>query len=125
MAEWVVRGTGVATLGFAVFHALLPRMMDWKSDLESLSIGNRKTVVALNIAITYLLVFIGLLCLIAAPGLVATDLGRSVLWGLFGFWVLRTGIQAVVYGYVWKPSYGLTAAFVAMSAAYAFTLFVR
>ena len=123
MAEWVVRGTGVATLGFAVFHALIPRFMDWKTDLESLFIGNRKTVLALNIGVTYLLAAIGLLCLLAAPDLLATDVGRLVLWGLLGFWVLRTGIQAVVYGYEWKPSYAFTAAFVAMSAAYAYALF--
>jgi hypothetical protein len=125
MNEWVVRGTGVATLGFAVFHAMLPRMMDWKTDLESLFIGNRKTVRALNYGITYLLLFMGLLCVFAAPDLVGTPLGRLVLWGLFGFWAVRTVIQAVVYGYEWKPSYGLTAAFVVMTAAYGYALLSR
>lgn len=122
MAVWVLRGAGVATLGFAVFHAMLPRIMDWRTDLESLFIGNRKTVYALNIAMTYLLVAMGALSVGAAPDLLATNLGRLILWGLLGFWVLRVGIQAVVYGYEWKPSYGMTAAFVAMSAAYGYAL---
>lgn len=125
MTEWVVGGAGLATLGFAVFHALLPRIMDWKSDLESLNIGNRKTVRALNIGVTYLLACMGLVCVFAAPALLGTILGRLILWGLFGFWVLRTGIQAIVYGYVWKPSYGMTAMFVVMSAAYGYAIFAR
>jgi hypothetical protein len=125
MSEWIVRGAGIATLGFAVFHAMLPRMMDWKTDLESLSIGNRKTVRALNIGVTYLLIVMGLVCVLAAPALLSTVLGRGILLGLLGFWALRTAIQAVVYGYEWKPSYAMTAMFVVMTVAYGYALVVR
>lgn len=123
MAEWIVRGAGAITIGFALFHALLPRFMNWSSDLESLFVGNRKTVRALNLGITYLLAAMGLLGILAARDLVATDLGRLVLGVFLGFWVFRTVIQALVYGYEWKPSYALTAVFGVMSAAYGYVLF--
>lgn len=119
MGEWLVRGAGVATLGFAAFHMFLPRFMDWKLDLVSLSIGNRKVVPTLNIAITYLLLVMGLLSVLGARELVSPGLGRWVLWGMTGFWALRTWAQAIIFGYEWKPSYGLTAAFVGVTIAYA------
>jgi len=118
MSMWLVRGAGLATLCFAAYHAALPRLMNWHEDLESLYIANRKVVRALNIGVTYLLVVMGLLSLLAAPDLLSTALGRWVLWGLAGFWALRVGIQVVVFGYEWKPSYALTAAFVVMTVLY-------
>jgi hypothetical protein len=118
MQLWLVRGAGIATLGFAVFHAFMPRFMDWKADLESLFIGNRKVVIALNVAVIYLLLAMGLLSVLAAPQLLSGGMGSWLLWGMGGFWAVRTLAQAFIFGYEWKPSYALTAVFVAVTAAY-------
>lgn len=118
MEAWLVRGAGAVTLGFALFHVYLPKMMEWKSDLKALGIGNQKVVPTLNIAVTYSLVLMGLLSVLATTELLAGGLGVWLLWGMAGFWAVRTWAQVFIFGFEWKPSYGLAVTFLAVTVAY-------
>ncbi|WP_020571857.1 hypothetical protein [Neolewinella persica] len=87
----------------SVLHAFIPGYLNWKRDLQPLSLMNRQMMQTHMIFIAITVFGIGLLCLTSAPELIGTPLGRKIALGLSVFWALRLIFQFFVYSSeLWK-----------------------
>ena len=89
---------GVLTAAFAVFHLFFWKLFRWKLDLAKLSSVNRAIVQILNLCLTFTFVIFAYLSLAHTAELLATNLGRSLLFLIAVFWYLRAVEQAVFFG---------------------------
>ncbi len=101
--EFHLQLIGVLLIILALLHAVVPKYLDWKQDLSSLSTVNRQIMyvhcffIALGLALT------GLLCLTSSHQLLYTPLGKKIALGLAVFWSARWYVQ--FFGYsstLWK-----------------------
>jgi hypothetical protein len=94
---------GVLLVALAFVHIIFPRYFHWKEELKHLSLINRQMMTVHTFFIALTVFLMGLLCLIAAPDLITTKLGKTISLGLGIFWVIRLFIQ--FFGYspaLWK-----------------------
>ena len=83
------------SFGFALFHAGFWRLFDWPHSLREAGRANRAILQIANACLIYLFSAVGLLCLLQAQALQHTPLGRALLLGMAGFWLLRLALQFV------------------------------
>ncbi len=91
--EAQLRIAGGLLLALAGMHGIFPRYFDWKEGLKSLSLINRQIMSIHTVFIALGVGLMGLLCLVAAPDLVHTPLGKTVCTGLGFFWGVRLLVQ--------------------------------
>lgn len=89
---------GVLTAGFAVFHLFFWKLFRWNWDLAKLTSVNRAIVQILNLCLIFAFVIFAYLSLAHTAALLATDLGRSLLFLIAVFWYLRAVEQVVFFG---------------------------
>jgi len=96
--ETLVVAGGVLTAAFAVFHVFFWKLFRWKKDLATLSSLNRAIVQILNLCLTFVFVAFAYISLVHPAELLATGLGRSLLFLIAAFWYLRAVEQVVFFG---------------------------
>ncbi|MCW8127162.1 hypothetical protein [Microbulbifer halophilus] len=111
---------GFFNLGFAVFHLLFWRLFDWKRDLASLRFINRQVMQILNFCLIFTFLIFAYLSFFHPTELLATGLGRSLLFLIALFWLLRAAEQVVFFGLHRRLSLALFFVFLAGTALYAY-----
>jgi len=118
----VVAG-GVLAAAFAVFHVFFWKLFRWKEDLATLSSLNRAIVQILNLCLTFVFVAFAYISLVHPAELLATGLGRSLLFLIAAFWYLRAVEQVVFFGLRRPLSMMFFVIFVVGGSLYAVHLF--
>jgi hypothetical protein len=88
---------GVLLMALALVHIIFPKYFHWKEELKHLSLINRQMMTVHTFFIALTVFLMGLLCLVAAPDLIGTKLGKTISLGLGIFWSIRLFIQ--FFGY--------------------------
>ncbi len=84
------------SLALAMFHAGFWTLFRWPQTLQQTTLANRAILQIVNIQLIWLFLAVAALCLVYPAELRGTALGRAVLFGMSGFWVLRL-IQQFVF----------------------------
>lgn len=87
---------GLHSFGFAAFHIAFWSLFRWPKTLASTTIANRAILQIANVQLIWVFLGIGSLCLCFPDALVRTALGRAVMLGMSGFWIVRL-IQQFVF----------------------------
>ncbi|WP_371680917.1 hypothetical protein [Streptomyces sp. NBC_01276] len=96
--ESQLRLVGLALTGMGAFHIVLPRLVDWPTDLAGTSLLTRQVSYAHLFFIGLTCVLLGLLPLCYTPELLAgTSLGTALLAGQTLFWGARWAFQFVYF----------------------------
>ena len=86
---------GLHSLGFAAFHLAFWALFRWPKTLASTTLANRAILQIANVQLIWVFLCIGGLCLRFPDALIHTALGRALMLGMSGFWVLRLFQQFV------------------------------
>ncbi|MEV7213462.1 hypothetical protein AB0O31_10285 [Kitasatospora cineracea] len=115
--EGQLRLVGAALIVMGAFHAVLPRLIGWPSDLAGTTLLTRQVSYAHLFFIALTCVLLGLLPLLLAPDLLAGGrLGTALLAAQTLFWGLRWIFQFTVFSpELWRGDRFRTAAHVALS----------
>jgi hypothetical protein len=87
---------GLHSFGFAAFHIAFWALFRWPKTLASTTLANRAILQIANVQLIWVFLCIGGLCLCFSDALIHTALGRAVMLGMSGFWLLRL-IQQFVF----------------------------
>lgn len=94
---------GITLMALSLIHAGFPRYFKWEQELGPLSIMNRQMMYVHAFFIAFILLLMGILCLISTNELIKTTLGKEISLGLGLFWAVRLFIQFFVYSSkTWK-----------------------
>lgn len=87
----------------ASIHIVFPKYFNWKRELATLSLINREMMQVHTFFISLTVLGMGILCIVSGEELVATPLGKKLLFGLAIFWTIRLVMQFFVYSSkLWK-----------------------
>ena len=86
---------GLHSFGFAAFHLAFWSLFRWPKTLASTTLANRAILQIANIQLVWVFLCIGGLCLRFPDALIETALGRAVMLGMSGFWIVRLILQFV------------------------------
>ena len=104
------------SFGFAAFHLAFWALFRWPKTLASTTLANRAILQIANIQLIWMFLCIGGLCLRFPDALIHTALGRAVMLGMSGFWVLRLS-QQFVFLHVDHPLVHVLSVLFALGAA--------
>lgn len=94
---------GSLLVALAVLHLGFPKRFRWSETLQPLDLLHRQMMKVHTFFIALTVLLMGVLCLVAAPDLVHTPLGKLVSRGMGLFWALRLAVQLFVYSpRLWK-----------------------
>ena len=93
---WIYAAAG-CNVALAVFHLGFWRLFRWKEELPKLHPVNRGVMQVMNLMLTYLFLVLAGVQVLNAAELTATPLGRLLMAGLTGFWVLRAVLQPIFW----------------------------
>ena len=103
---------GLHSFGFAAFHLAFWSLFHWSKTLASTTHANRAILQIANIQLIWIFLCVGGVCLRFPDALIETALGRAVMLGMSGFWIVRL-IQQFVFLRMHHPLvHALTALFV-------------
>ena len=88
---------GILLLLLAAIHVVLPRYLQWKRELATLSLINKQVMEVHTFFIALAVLLMGALCVYAADDMINTPLGHTLAFGLFVFWFARFLAQFFVY----------------------------
>lgn len=97
MMETLIKLGGIYNIILVVFHLLFWRIFNWNDDLRSLSFLNKQTMQVLNLSLTIVFVIFAYISLVHTNELLATPIGKSLLFSMALLWLARTAMQAVFY----------------------------
>lgn len=103
MAFLHLKVIGVLLVVLSFIHVIFPRYFNWKEELKDLSLMNRQMMKIHTLFIGLVVFLIGVLCLHSPKGLIETELGKTISFGIGVFWLLRLIVQ--FFGYssqIWK-----------------------
>lgn len=109
---------GTISLIGAIIHSISTPLFGWAKDLESLTDDNRRSALAMNSMITYVLVLIALADFSLALGFIGEQTALLVLIAIAGFWAVRTLVQLMYYTLRKALNWLFLAAYVFMTAAH-------
>ena len=109
---------GLVSFGFAIFHILFWRLLDWNSKLVSLTSLNRAVVQILNICLTYLFFVMSYVSFFYASDMIQTSIGRTLLIAFSLFWFLRLILQIIFFGLKLNGHLYLTFSFILSCVVY-------
>ena len=85
----------VHSLALALFHVAFWRLFRWPATLRETTFANRAILQIANVQLIWVFLGVAALCLGFPAELRGTPLGRAVLAGMSGFWIVRLLQQAV------------------------------
>jgi len=94
---------GILLIALAFIHVIFSGYFKWKKELSSLSIMNRQMMYVHSYFIAFIVLLMGVLCLVSATDLIETTLGAKICLGLGIFWIARLLVQ--FFGYssqIWR-----------------------
>lgn len=121
--ETAVLLAGLHSLGLALFHAGFWKLFGWPAGYRDCSTANRAIPQIANSCLIYFFAGIGALCLWLPDELLGTRLGRLLLAGMAGFWLLRTVLQFIHLPYRHPAIHALTVVFVLGALLFGWPLF--
>jgi hypothetical protein len=80
-------------LALALFHLGFWRIFRWSEELPKLHAVNRGVMQVMNIMLTFGFLMLTAVMVLHAQEVTASRLGRSLLAGMMGFWILRAALQ--------------------------------
>lgn len=107
---------GVHSFGFAAFHVAFWALFRWPKTLASTTLANRAILQIANVQLIWVFLCVGGLCLRFPDALIDTALGRAVMLGMSGFWIVRL-IQQFVFLRVHHPLVHALSVLFALGAA--------
>lgn len=120
--ETAVLLAGLHSIVLALFHVAFWKLFDWPAGYRGCSTANRAIPQIANSCLIYLFAAVGALCLLLPEDLLGTRLGRTVLAGMAGFWLVRTALQFVHLPYRHPAIHVLTAIFLLGAVLFAWPL---
>lgn len=93
---WIYAAAGY-NVALALFHLGFWRLFRWKEELAKLHPVNRGAMQVMNLILVAFLLLLAALLVLNAAELTATPLGRLLLAGLTGIWLLRAVLQPVFW----------------------------
>lgn len=94
-ADPVLALCALHSLGLALFHLAFWRLFRWPATLQTTTLANRAILQIANVQLIWLFLGVATLCLAFPTELRGTPLGRALLAGMSGFWIVRLIQQAV------------------------------
>ncbi len=111
------------SVALALFHIGFWKIFGWPKTLQQTTLANRAILQIANIQLIWVFLAVAALCLIYPAELRGTALGRAVLIGMSGFWIVRL-IQQFVFLRVNHPLvHALSVVFALGAALFAWPLF--
>ena len=83
------------SFALALFHVAFWRLFRWPATLRDTTFANRAILQIANVQLIWVFLGVAALCLWFPAELRGTPLGRAVLAGMSGFWIVRLIQQAV------------------------------
>jgi hypothetical protein len=119
---WLYAAAGY-NVALALFHLGFWRMFRWKEELAKLHPVNRGVMQVMNLMLTFLFLFLSALMVLRADEMTGTALGRTLLAGMMGFWVVRAILQPIFWrGQPAATNGAFTMLFLAGAGLHAMTL---
>ena len=115
---------GVYNFGFMAFHMLFWRLFKWKIELRRISSVNRSIMQVLNLCLTYLFLFMGIISIFFRHDLLNTALGSTILLFFGFFWLIRTIEQIIFFNLKNRLSIFLTVVFLIGAGIYLIPAFL-
>jgi hypothetical protein len=81
----------------SIAHAFFPKYFNWKQELNQVSLINKQMMQVHTFFVALVVLGIGLLNIFYCDRLLTTDLGKTICFGLFIFWLTRLLFQFFVY----------------------------
>ena len=123
MNDPILMACAAHSLALALFHIGFWKIFRWPRTLQQTTLPNRAILQIANIQLIWLFLTVAALCLLYPSELRDTQLGRAVLIGMSGFWVVRL-IQQFVFLRVNHPLvHALSVVFALGAALFAWPLF--
>ncbi|MEO6725817.1 MAG: hypothetical protein ABIU20_09690 [Blastocatellia bacterium] len=97
-AATLIKIGGIANIGWFVFHCFFWRLFNWGSQLKRLNDTNRGVMQVLNLCLSFIFLIFAAVSLLYAEELCNSGLGRVMLIGIGGFWILRLIEQPIFFG---------------------------
>lgn len=89
---------GGVTAFFAAFHLILPKFLNWKSNLADTTRETRGAAYALNMCFALILLGFAVLTFAQTLAMLTTDLGLYLAGVIALFYFLRAGLEPVLFG---------------------------
>lgn len=109
---------GFYNSAFAVFHLFFWKLFDWKNDLRNLTRVNRGVMQILNLCLTFVFLIFAYVSFAHASELLMSGLGKTLLFSIALFWLLRAIEQIVFFNLKTRASILFFAAFLSGSMIY-------
>lgn len=101
--EGHVQVIGIVLILLALVHVIFPKYFNWKQEMSSLSLINRQMFLVHTFFIAFMVLLMGVLCVLYPDDLVGTSFGHVISLGLSIFWGVRFIFQVAVYSSaLWK-----------------------
>ena len=100
---WIYAAAGY-NVALAVFHLGFWRMFRWKEELAKLHPVNRGVMQVMNLMLAAIFLLLAAVQVLNAVELTATPLGRLLMAGVTGLWVLRAILQPIFWPTVPKAT---------------------
>lgn len=97
-AAVLIKIGGIANIGWFIFHCFFWRLFNWNSQLKRLNDTNRGVMQVLNLCLSFVFLIFAAVSLLYAKELCNSSLGRVMLIGIGGFWILRMIEQPIFFG---------------------------
>lgn len=95
-STWLYAAAGY-DLALAAFHLAFWRLFRWKEELPKLHPVNRGVMQVLNLMLAAFLLLMAVVLVLNAAEIMTTRLGRLLLAGLVGCWILRAILQPLFW----------------------------
>lgn len=89
---WLYAAAGY-NVALAAFHLGFWRLFRWKEELPKLHPVNQGVMQVMNLMLAFTFLLLSALLVLNAAEIPGSRLGRSLLAGLMGFWLLRAALQ--------------------------------
>jgi hypothetical protein len=96
--DWLIRIAGALHLCILAASALLPSVLQWRTELRKVSDLSRHVIWVHGVFITFVIIAFGLVSLLLTRELTTGDpLARAVCGFIAAFWLVRLGIQFFLF----------------------------
>lgn len=96
--EMALRAVGGSLIVLSLAHGVIGKALDWPAEAARMSPLNARVFHVHSFFVAYILMLLGLLSLVRPELLlIPSDLGTLLVGGIVVFWLLRLGMQPLVF----------------------------